>query len=384
MDGAILLKKVLIVDDSNLNIACARNALSAFYSITTATSGDEALIKLADDNLPDLILLDVEMPGLSGFQTIEVIKKTPRIRNIPVIFLTSLNYAESQHKGLSLGAVDYVLKPFTAPILQKRVELHLRLVDQANTLASINKQLLSAVDEKTQSLRDVQGTVLRFITDQLKKKGGLLGQNSNRISMYMESMLQELNNTGKANYSKLNLSALRLSAQLHGMDNNSISDSIMLKGSPITDAEFEILKSHTSDCANAISQYLMDDSVSEQHYENNPDYLLLIEMIRLASDNDFIAHAVEMIRHHHEKWDGTGYPDGMHGDNIPLLARILAVCEAYDELRSERSYKDSYSHSVSVDLITQASGTSFDPAVVDLFLTIDDLFNTIFIEHSFD
>ena len=349
-------KLIIIVDDNPANLRIGKNALSEMYRVATAPSA-EKLFSLLESNYPALILLDVNMPDLDGYETIKKLKSNPETRNIPVIFLTVNSESDNELVGLSLGAVDYIIKPFNPDLLRKRIELHMLLDIQRRTLRAqaselqfFNDRLYSMVEEKTQDIQDLQNSLLKTIAELVECRDDMTGGHIDRTQRGVKILLAEIIKSGlfREETKDWNVDLLLQSCQLHDVGKISICDGILRKPGKLTNEEFEEMKKHVI--------------FGEQ----------IIERIELMTNkNDFLKYAKIFAASHHEKWDGTGYPYGLKRNEIPLLGRIMAVADVYDALISERPYKKAFSHEESVRIITEGRGTQFDPTLVDIFIQAD-------------
>lgn len=341
-------KTVMLVDDSATNLKIGRNALCEQYNVITVPSG-ERMFFMIERMLPDLILLDVEMPDMSGYEVIRRLKAEERTKSIPVIFLTAKSDPGNELEGLTLGAVDYITKPFSPPILQKRVETHLLLKEYSDSLQAM-------VDRKTRKVTEMQAAMLSTVSEIVEYRDDITGGHVERTQRYLAVFLAEMIRRGlyKDVTDTWDLNFLFQSAALHDVGKIAIRDSILLKPGKLTPDEFEKMKLHTT--------------LGTQ----------IIERIeRSTEEHGFLYHAKVFANSHHEWWDGSGYPLGLKGEEIPLQGRLMAIVDVYDALVSERPYKDPVCHDEAVRTISQESGDHFDPALVELFLAKADEFKRI-------
>lgn len=348
-------KKIMLVDDNITNLTMGKNALIADYDVFTIPSG-EKLFKLLTKINPDLILLDVEMPEMNGYDVIKLLKKDEKTVHIPVIFLTAKNDEGSELEGFSLGAVDYITKPFSIPLLLKRIESHLLMEEQKKELLHYNNHLQDMVNEKTKTVVELQNAVLTTVAELVECRDDITGGHIERTQKYLEILVRELikNNMYNDIVSKWNLKFLIQSAQLHDVGKIGIHDNILMKPGKLTVEEFDIMKTHTTFGVKVIEKI-----------EAN------------TTERTFLSHAKIFARSHHEKWDGSGYPDGLKGEDIPLQGRLMAIADVYDALISNRPYKKAFSHEQALDIIVSGKGSHFDPCLVDLFLSVADEFNQV-------
>ena len=345
-------KRIVLVDDDITILNLGSAILGGVYDTVTVPSG-EKLFTLLEKISPDLILLDVDMPGMSGFEVIVKLKEDRRARHIPVIFLTSKSDPESELKGLSLGAVDYIFKPFSPPLLLKRLELHLLVEDQKRILRRYNHDLQLLVREKTLTVMDMQNSVLKTVAELVEYRDELTGRHIERTQRYLEILLASMteDNIYREELLSWNKDFLLQSSQLHDLGKISIPDSILLKPGKLTAEEFDEMKNHAAFGVTIIEEI-------EKH----------------TPENSFLEYAKIFAGTHHEKWDGSGYPRGLRGVNIPLQGRLMAVADVYDALISVRPYKAPMTHKEAAAIIFENRGSHFDPAIVEAFTKVADGF----------
>jgi len=355
-------KTIFLVDDDAVNIETGSNALDDFYDVLAFNSGGR-LLKALEKNIPDLILLDVMMPEMNGYEVIKLLKSKAETANIPVIFLTAKSDYISELEGLSLGAIDYIFKPFSPPLLQKRIEVHLlvesqkqELISQKQELINFNNHLQEMVEAKTQTVIELQDAILKTMAELVEYRDDITGGHIERTQRYLSIMLNAMSKQSiyEKEVSSWNIKLVLQSAQLHDVGKIAISDSILQKPGKLTSEEFEQIKSHVT----------FGEKVIEKIKES-------------TTEQAFLDYAKIFAASHHEKWDGSGYPYGLKGDGIPLLGRIMAIADVYDALVSERPYKEAYSHNEAVKIILEGRGKHFDPVLIDLFSTVSDEFNAI-------
>ena len=351
--------KIILVDDIATNLDQGRNMLKTFHSIYPALSAAK-LFEILENITPDLILLDINMPEMNGYEAIKKLKADERYANIPVIFLTANTDVESELEGLELGAVDYVAKPFSAPLLLKRIENHLTIVQQKKDLLQNQEKLQNyannlqvMVKEKTEEVMELQNIVLATVADLVEFRDESTGSHVMRTQRNYKAMIDELiqDDVYKEEISKWNMDFLLQSVQLHDVGKIAISDLILNKPAKLTPEEFEIMKTHVTAGVDIMER-----------------------MLNSTKKHDFLNHAMEIIGTHHEKWDGSGYPIGLRGNNIPLEGRLMAIVDVYDALISTRPYKKAFTHEEACIIIEDGAGTHFDPALVDVFKRVKDKF----------
>jgi putative two-component system response regulator len=342
----------MLVDDSRANLLAGKTALSEDYAVQTVSSAARMLEAL-EWRRPDLILLDVDMPEMNGFEAIKVLKARPETREIPVIFLTAMNESAIELEGLQLGAIDYITKPFSPPLLRQRISLHLlledqkrTLVDQARLLQNYNDNLQDMVAAKTKTIFKLQNKILTAMAEMVEGRDGTTGDHIANTQRYLGSLLSAVIGAGlwPQESSGWDVELLTQSSQLHDVGKISIRDSVLKKPGKLTEEEFAEMKEHVRFGIGFIER--LEDGEEDSH---------------------FLRYAKIFAAFHHEKWDGSGYPHGLSGEDIPLLGRMMAVADVYDALTSERPYKKAFSHEEALRIIVEGRGTHFDPALVDLF-----------------
>lgn len=348
--------KILIVDDERLNINLLVDYLGDDYITLVAKNGEQALKRARSSKPPDLILLDIMMPNMDGYQVLRELKKDEHTRDIPVIFVTALSEVLDEMKGLELGAVDYVVKPFSLPVVRARVRTHLSLRQAQQQLAKQNHILEQKVVERTHELAQTQEVTIHSLAALAGTRDNETGNHILRTQHYVRLLAERLKIHPKfVNFlTPETINLLFKSAPLHDMGKVGVPDSILLKPGKLTDEEFAVMKTHTTLGKNAIEI---------------PDGIL--------KNSGFLRFVREIAYTHHEKWDGSGYPQGLKGEAIPISGRLMAVADVYDALISKRVYKPAFSHEKAVAIIADGRGTHFDPDMVDQFLQIKSQFKEI-------
>ncbi|MDR3182587.1 MAG: response regulator [Planctomycetaceae bacterium] len=341
-------EKVVIVDDSLTNLSAARNALANTYEVFTIPSG-EKLFRLLESIIPDVIILDIGMPSMDGYEICARLKAVEKTRDIPVIFLTAYNSDENEARGLTLGAIDYITKPFSPEVFRKRIELHLLLVAQHRQLSLYSDNLQQLVDEKTKTVIELQKTIFDVLAEVVAYRDDSTGQHVHRVKNLMNVFFDALKRSDvyAGEIAQWNGNLLAMSSVLHDVGKVAVRDAVLTSSVQLLDDEFEEMKQHT----------VIGGKLLEKIEED-------------TADSEFILHAKRMAETHHERWDGTGYPFGLSQDGIPLEGRLMAIVDVFDALVSQRSYKESYSIEQAVEMIRSGSGTHFDPALVDVFLGV--------------
>jgi putative two-component system response regulator len=338
-------KLIILVDDNPANLRIGKNVLAENYSVATAPSA-EKMFGLLENNNPAMILLDIDMPEMNGYEAIKILKAKNETKDIPVIFLTGKTESDDELEGLSLGAIDYIIKPFQPPLLLKRIEVHLLVEEQRKELQYFNRNLQKMVEEKTENVLELQNALLKTMAELVECRDDITGGHIERTQRGIKILLEAIEESGvyREEIKDWDINLLLQSCQLHDVGKISIDDNILKKPGKLSDEEFEKMKKHTV--------------FGEQ----------IIEKIEtLAKGSDFLKYAKIFAASHHEKWDGTGYPRGLKGNEIPLLGRIMAIADVYDALTSVRPYKKASPHEEAVQIITGGAGTQFDPALIELF-----------------
>ncbi|HZX29326.1 MAG TPA: two-component system response regulator [Telluria sp.] len=348
---------ILIVDDTPDNIMLLSRLLKDRYNTKVATNGSTALqIARAAPDL-DLVLLDVMMPGVDGYETCRQLKADPVTADIPVIFLTAKNQIEDEAMGLTMGAVDYLTKPISPPILFARVATQLTLRSARRQLQDQNDNLERLVEERTRQLVLMQDATIMAMASMAETRDNETGNHIRRTQNYVRALALELRAHPRF-ARELTDEAIELlykSAPLHDIGKVGVPDRILLKPGRLDSDEFEIMKLHTV---------------------YGRDTIQLVEK-HLGGSNSFLKYAREIAYSHQEKWDGSGYPDNLEGEAIPLSARLMAVADVYDALISRRVYKPPFSHAEALDIMRKGRATHFDPDILDAFLRIEQRFAAI-------
>lgn len=347
-------QRVLIVDDAVENIQVLLSTLKNQYAVLVATNGEKALKIAFNEPQPDIILLDIVMPDIDGYEVCRQLKADDKTKDIPIIFVTALLESADEAKGLKLGAVDYITKPINPDLLKARIFNHLELKKHQDHLEKL-------VKKRTHKLELVKEATIESMGIVAESRDPETGGHIQRTKNYVLALAQKLAQNPKYK-DILDEETIRLyysSAPLHDIGKVAIPDNILLKPSKLTDEEFDKMKEHTS-----IGERTID-----------------IARNRIKIDG-FLDIAKNMAASHHEKYDGTGYPKGLKGDKIPLCGRLMAIADVYDALISRRPYKNPIEHSSVVEKIKNESGKHFDPDVVDAFLASSEKFKEISIEFS--
>ncbi len=347
---------IVAADDQLDNQLILEELLSPFYHIKTLSNGQELIDYISTDNPVDLILLDIIMPVMDGFTACQKIKSMDNFSDTPIIFLTSLeSYADEQH-GLTLGAEDFIHKPFTEPVLLARINNHLRISEMSKQLRMRNDELEAKISERNKALLAAQDTAIAAFCSLAEKRDNETGNHILRTQSYVKVLAEGMSKLPQYHneLTEENINAMYRSSPLHDIGKVGVPDAILNKPGKLTPEEWEIMKQHSQIGAEVISQ-------SDQE----------------LGDNIYLKYGRQIAHYHHEKWDGSGYPSGLIGESIPLSARLMAVADVYDALISKRCYKEPFSHDKAVSIISEGKGNHFDPTVVEIFLTMTDKFQEI-------
>lgn len=350
---------ILIVDDTLANIQILSGMLKQQgYKVRPVLEG-AAAIKAAENQVPDLILLDISMPEMDGYEVCTRLKQNPILSKVPVIFISALTESLDKVKAFTVGGVDYITKPFQLEEVRARVENHLRLARLQNELKEYNRHLEEKVVEQVNEISDSQMATILALAKLAEYRDEDTGQHIERIQYFCRLLVERMAESPKYQnlISPMFIENIINASPLHDIGKVGIPDHILLKPGRLNQDEFEVMKTHT---------------------------VIGFDLLQVVKDrytkNSFINTGIEISRSHHEKWDGTGYPDGLKGEAIPLSARILAVADVYDALRSKRPYKMGFDHETSCRIILDGVGEQFDPDVIEVFNDLKDRFDRIFLK----
>jgi putative two-component system response regulator len=348
---------ILVVDDTPDNLMLLSNLLKDQYTVKVANSGEKALRIVRAGDPPDLILLDVMMPGLSGHEVARQLKADANTRDIPIIFLTALSSEQDETLGLEIGAADYITKPIRPPVMLARVDTQLKIKAAADFLRDQKDYLEQEVARRTREISAIQDVTILAMASLAEARDNETGNHIRRTQHYVRVLAEQLRDHPRFGHflDDATIALLFKSAPLHDIGKAGIPDRILLSPGTLSPEEFEIMKTHRTLGRDAIEQ-------AER---------------QLGTDVDFLRVAKDIVYSHQEKWDGSGYPEGLCGDAIPIAARLMALADAYDTLTSRGVYKDGMSHEEAVKLIEDDRNAHFDPDVVDAFLARADDFRQI-------
>jgi len=338
-------KKIFVVYNSKVSLTACKNALKEFYEVYPVVSALK-LFEMMKSVLPDLVLLDTETHEMNGYEVIKMMKEDSCFKHIPVVLLASNKDESSELEGFDSGAADYISKPFSAPLLLRRVSKQLAIKDYVDSLKTM-------VREKTAAVISLQNTVFNTVTGLVGFRDRLTGDHVTRTQHYLRVLIDELIREGSyaGELMGWDIDFFLSSAQLHDVGKIAITDHILNKPGKLTSEEFEIMKTHVPVGVNAIKK-----------------------IMSTAVEHSFLRHTLSIVGAHHEKWDGSGYPKKLKGRDIPLEGRLMAIIDVYDALVSERPYKKSIPPIQAAAIIKKGRGTHFDPLLVDAFNAVFDRF----------
>ncbi|MBO6137226.1 MAG: response regulator [Lachnospiraceae bacterium] len=360
---------IMLIDDDQTQLIMYQKALDSGYRSMAMERGKNALEYLRKANkLPSLIVLDIDMPVMNGFEVFSALTANKDTKNIPVIFVSGNDDPATEMEAYALGAVDYMVKPVSTEILRRKVDLQINMLERRKRLHSENAELLdyneqlqdynnelqAMANESVKNVLYMQYFLTGVVTELLAKKDGFAAVHSKRVARFMDILVKQMIAMRKISLQPNDLDAVKLATQLFDMGKIGLPDYLLVKEGKYSQQEFETMQRHTIYAAESVQKYA---------------YLL--------PQSNFVSFAYQICRSHHEKWDGTGYPDRLAGANIPILARMVSLCDIYDALVSERAYKKAMTHEQAYAIINQSAGVQLDPDVVAAFNAIHGQFYEI-------
>ena len=332
------MKTIYVVDDNDVNLTKAKRVLEEFYRVLTLPSA-EKMFALVKKIVPDLILLDINMPEMDGLTALIKLKENDFTERIPVVFLTATTDDEVEAKGLKLGAVDFITKPFSPAVLLNRIETHL----------NINE----IIKKRTAKIEQLQNGIITVMADMVESRDEVTGGHIDRTSTYLMIMLDAMKEQGVYidEISNWNFQTVISSARLHDIGKIKITDVILNKPGKLTTQEFDVIRNHPLE-----------------------GELIISDIIVKTGEGPFLHHAKLFAGYHHERWNGAGYPYGLQKQEIPLQGRIMAIADVYDALVSARPYKEPFPREKAEAIIIEDSGSHFDPKLVEVFVSQKDEF----------
>lgn len=352
--------KILVVDDSKIDRAIIKDILYD-YHLLYANDGIEAMEIIENQPDIDLMILDLNMPRMNGFEVLEAMQNNPVYQKIITIILTGYGETENELRGLELGAIDYIRKPLNLESLRKRIEIHVRMKNVSRALEQNNAILEQNVKTRTKELVFTKEITIRALIGLLEIRDIESSNHTMRTQWMIKALCEYLRQ--KEPYCEIlsdkYIEELFETAPLHDIGKVGIPDSILLKPDKLTEKEYEIMKLHTIYGINALRYEFVDEQMPS-----------------------FVKIAIECIGGHHERYDGTGYPKGLKGEEIPLPGRLMAIVDIYDALISKRVYKEAIEHEKAMLLIKEKKGTYFDPNIMEAFLAIEEIIKEIAIKYT--
>ena len=352
------LREILIVDDEAVNLSVLSKVLTPHFAVRACKNGEDALRNASVEPIPDLVLLDIMMPGMDGYEVLRRMRAAPKTRDIPVIFLSALNADLDEEKGLRLGAVDYITKPFKPAIVLERIRSHLELKEARDKLKNQNEWLEAEVNRRVRENQMIQDVSMIVIAQLAETRDADTANHILRTREYVDIIARRLLISPKyADELKDSLGRIVKASPLHDIGKIGIPDAILLKPGKLSPEEFEVMKTHCRIGGNSIRKAIANAEIlkKDRASDGTPPSLLFLE------------EAETIAIFHHERWDGTGYPNGLKGDEIPLSARIMALADVFDALTSDRPYKSAWSVEEAVAYIKEQRGAHFAPDIVDAF-----------------
>lgn len=331
-------KRIVIVDDNPVNLDMAETILKEDYKVTKLISGEQ-LFKLLARVHPDMILLDIQMPGMDGYEILSKLRQNSEWRDIPVIFVTGQKDSASEREGFRLGAQDFIGKPFNNEVTLSRIRSQLELYQYRNSLESV-------IQEKTQKIETLQHVITTSWAEMVESRDGTTGSHVRNTARYYDTLLQLM--AQDPQYAAVVQPEIRgdyvRASIIHDIGKIGISDQVLKKPGPLTKDEFEQMKNHSKIGADMI-QKIIDQT--DMH--------------------GFLQYAKELALCHHERWNGTGYPNGLRGEQISVFVRALSIADVYDALTSVRPYKHAFNHEEAMEIMQKDRGKFFCPEIFDIF-----------------
>lgn len=340
------LDTVLIVDDVEMNRLILQNILEDNFNVIHAENGAQALdVLFSDGENPSIVLLDIIMPEINGFEVLERMKANEKTAQIPVLFITAADTENYESKGLSMGAVDYIFKPFRPEVVKTRVINHLKLHKYSENLERMVKEKVDELVQTKDKLLEIMANIVEYRN---LESGEHVKRTQEFTRIFVDYLIENPHPDYMINQEDYNI--ILRAVPLHDLGKIGIPDVVLLKPGRLTPEEFEIIKTHST--------------IGSE----------IIENVLYLNDERYFKYCYDICRYHHEKWDGNGYPDGLKNTEIPLLARVVSIVDVYDALVSQRVYKPPLSHEEAIRIITEGAGTQFDPYLIEVLIQIEHKF----------
>jgi len=345
------MKTVFVVDDSDTCLSKVEEVLESQYRVMTLPSAAK-MFAMLEKFMPDLILLDISMPEMDGYTALRILKDNPKTANIPVIFLTGQADVLVEAHSFDLGVIDFIVKPFSALVLLNRVKMHM-------DMDSVVRERTAHLEQKTKQMESLYDNIISILADVVESRDHLTGGHIERTTIQTKILIDAMLERGvyADEIKSWNSDLVASSARLHDIGKIAVPDSILNKPDKLNEEEYEIMKKHVN-----AGEHIIDKIISK------------------TNEEIFWNRAKTFASYHHERWDGTGYPRGLKGLEIPLQGRILAVVDVYDALISERVYKKAFDHKKAVEIIKSESGKQFDPKIVEVFCDVNERFMNVSVE----
>ncbi|MCL2196727.1 MAG: response regulator [Treponema sp.] len=349
------MKTIFVVDDNTVNLMTADKTLSDFYNVITLASAS-TMFEFLNNTIPDLILLDIMMPDIDGFEALKRLRADMNYTDIPVIFLTSKNDADTEALGFEMGVIDFISKPFSGPVLLNRIKTHLHIEEIITERTAIINERTEMLKQRTEKLLRLQNSMISVLASMVENRDKLTGEHISRTTMFIKILLDAMVERGlyMDEMAGWDFDVIISSSRMHDLGKITVTDLILNKPGKLSNEEFDVIKTHAAE-----GEKIINDIISE------------------SGDEAFLQNAKLFAGYHHERWDGMGYPRGLKGTDIPLQGRVMAIADVYDALVSERSYKKAFTHEKAVEIILEGKGKQFDPKIVDVFYDVNGLFEKV-------
>jgi len=345
------MSSILVVDDVDINRVILREILSDSYDIIEAENGMQAIEILFNTDInPEAILLDIMMPGMDGFQVLETLKSDVRTENLPVLFITAADANINESRGLMLGASDYISKPFNPDVVKLRLDNHIQLKRYREDLESMLEEKTAELVSNHERTLETLATIIEYRS---LESGTHIRRSSELTRVLIDAMVKDEQYADHLR--RIHYSSIVKAVALHDIGKVGIPDNILLKPGKLTPEEFKVIETHTT----------IGKEIVETIAKNATD------------DGMYLTHCAQICLSHHENWNGTGYPEGLAGDQIPLSARILSVVDVYDALVNKRCYKPAITHEEAMNILIEDSGKKFDPGIIKILIDIQDQFREV-------
>jgi len=330
------MKTIFMVDDSDTSLSIVKKTLEHQYRVLTMLSGVK-MLSLLEKIIPDLIILDIQMQEMDGFEILKILKSKPLYADIPVVFLTSYSDDDIEARGFEMGVVDFISKPFSAPVLLNRIKTQLDIED--------------IISERTKRIKLLQNGIMTVFANVIEERDKDTTGHNDRTATYINILLNAMKERGvyADEISAWDIDKVASSARMHDMGKINVLDTVLNKQGKLDDKEYEQMKTHPLEGVKLIDKIL-----------------------KQTGEEEFLHHAKLFAEYHHEYWDGTGYPHGLKGTDIPLHGRIMAIIDVYDALVSKRPYKEPLTNEEAIKIISEGVGKQFDQKIVEVFIAVQD------------